>query len=91
MEIIRENGLMKIQNYYQISKKGIARLKLKIDGKILSKDYPIQIFRLAGIYSKENNLLDKNKKNNIRIIRKKTIIFFKNTFRRYCRFFIYIT
>ena len=53
------------------SKKGRIRLKIENRWKILSKDYPIQIFRLAGIYSKEKNLITKIKKNNLRIIKKK--------------------
>ena len=54
-----------------ISEKGRIRLKIENRWKILSKDYPIQIFRLAGIYSKEQNLITRMKKNNLRIIRKK--------------------
>ena len=53
------------------SKKGKIRLEIENRWKILSKDYPIQIFRLAGIYSKENNLITRIKKNNSRIIKKK--------------------
>ena len=53
------------------SEKGKIRLKIENRWKILSKDYPIQIFRLAGIYSKENNLITRIKKNNSRIIKKK--------------------
>tara|TARA_B100000965_G_scaffold386857_1_gene389533 strand:- start:1739 stop:2596 length:858 start_codon:yes stop_codon:yes gene_type:complete len=54
-----------------ISKKGTIRLEIENRWKILSKDYPIQIFRLAGIYSKEQNLITRIKKNNMRIIMKK--------------------
>jgi len=53
------------------SEKGKIRLKIENRWKILSKDYPIQIFRLAGIYSKEDNLITRIKKNNSRIIKKK--------------------
>ena len=53
------------------SKKGRIRLKIENRWKILSKHYPIQIFRLAGIYSKEQNLITSIKKNNSRIIKKK--------------------
>ena len=53
------------------SKKGRIRLKIENRWKILSKYYPIQIFRLAGIYSKEQNLITSTKKNNSRIIKKK--------------------
>ena len=58
-----------------ISKKGTVRLEIENRWKILSKDYPIQIFRLAGIYSKEQNLITRMKKNNLRIIRKKNHTF----------------
>ena len=37
----------------------------------MSKNYPIQIFRLAGIYSKEENLITRIKKSNSRIVKKK--------------------
>ena len=53
------------------SEKGKTRLGIENRWKKLSKDYPIQIFRLAGIYSKENNLITRIKKNNSRIIKKK--------------------
>ncbi len=53
------------------SKKGKIRLEIENRWKILSKDFPIQIFRLAGIYSKENNLVTRIKKNNSKIIKKK--------------------
>ena len=53
------------------TKKGKTRLEIENRWKKLSKDYPIQIFRLAGIYSKENNLITRIKKNNSRIIKKK--------------------
>ncbi len=53
------------------SKKGKIRLEIENKWKILSKDFPIQIFRLAGIYSKENNLITRIKKNNLKIIKKK--------------------
>ena len=53
------------------SEKGKTRLGIENRWKRLSKDYPIQIFRLAGIYSKEDNLITRIKKNNSRIIKKK--------------------
>ena len=53
------------------SEKGRIRLEIENRWKMLSKDYPIQIFRLAGIYSKEQNLITRMKKNNLRIIKKK--------------------
>ncbi len=53
------------------SKKGKTRLEIENGWKVLSKDFPIQIFRLAGIYSKEENLVTRIKKKNSRIIMKK--------------------
>ena len=53
------------------SKKGKTRLEIENGWKVLSKDFPIQIFRLAGIYSKEENLVTRIKKKNSRIIKKK--------------------
>ena len=53
------------------SEKGKTRLEIENRWKILSKKYPIQIFRLAGIYSNEQNLITRIKKNNLRIIKKK--------------------
>ena len=53
------------------SLKGKTRLQIENRWRILSKDFPIQIFRLAGIYSKENNLITRIKKNNSKIIKKK--------------------
>ena len=46
---------------------------LKINGK--NYQNIIQFFRLAGIYSKEENLITRIKKNNSKIIKKKTISF----------------
>ena len=42
------------------SKKGKIRLKIEKKWKMLSKNYPIQIFRLAGIYSKKKKFINKN-------------------------------
>ena len=53
------------------SKKGKIRLEIENKWKLLSKDYPIQIFRLAGIYSKQVNLITRIKKNNLKIIKKR--------------------
>ena len=44
------------------SKKAKIRLKIENKWKKLSKNYPIQIFRLAGIYSKQVNLITRMKK-----------------------------
>ena len=57
------------------SKNGKIRLKIENKWKILSKDHPIQIFRLAGIYSKKKNLLTRIKKNNLIIKKKKSQVF----------------
>ena len=57
------------------SKKAKIRLKIENKWKKLSKNYPIQIFRLAGIYSKQVNLIKKMKKKNSKIVKKKTISF----------------
>ena len=54
-----------------IGKKGKIRLKIENKWKTLSKYYPIQIFRLAGIYSKEENLITRIKTNNSKIVKKK--------------------
>ena len=53
------------------TEKGKARLEAENKWKELSKDYPVQIVRLAGIYSEENNLINRIKNKNIKIIRKK--------------------
>ncbi len=53
------------------SKKGKTRLEIENRWEKLSKNFPIQIFRLAGIYSKEDNLITRIKKNNSKIVRKK--------------------
>ena len=53
------------------SKKAKIRLEIENKWKDLSKNYPIQIFRLAGIYSKEENLITRIKKSNSRIVKKK--------------------
>ncbi len=52
------------------TEKGKIRLEIENKWKTLSIYYPIQIFRLAGIYSKEENLMTRIKKNNSRIIKK---------------------
>tara|TARA_Y100001970_G_scaffold4322_1_gene5009 strand:- start:3883 stop:4740 length:858 start_codon:yes stop_codon:yes gene_type:complete len=52
------------------SQKGKIRLEIENKWKTLSKEYPIQIFRLAGIYSKEENLITRIKKKNSTIIKK---------------------
>ena len=52
------------------TEKGKLDLKLKKMERI-SKRLSVQIFRLAGIYSEENNLINRLKNKNIKIIRKK--------------------
>ena len=70
------------------TEKGKARLEVEKKWKELAKDYPVQIFELAGIYSEENNLINRLKNKNIKIIRKKTISFSRIHFRRYFWIFI---
>ena len=62
------------------SQSGINRLKaentwINLSNKI---NFPVQIFRLAGIYSNEFNILKRLKIGKVQIVDKKTI-FFKNT------------
>ncbi len=53
------------------SKKAKIRLNIENKWKKLSKNYPSQIFRLAGIYSKQVNLIKRKKKKNSKIVKKK--------------------
>ena len=59
------------------SPKGIARLNAENSWLSLSinKDLPVQIFRLSGIYSNENNILVRLKSGNVKIINKKNHYF----------------
>lgn len=59
------------------SSNGIARLKAENDWLNFSKEFdlPLQIFRLAGIYSNKNNILEKLKNNNVKIIKKNNQFF----------------
>ena len=59
------------------SKNGIDRLSAENSWISLSKDsnLPIQIFRLSGIYSKSNNILNRLKSGSARIINKKNHFF----------------
>ena len=59
------------------SSNGIARLNAEKSwlGLEKNKNLPVQIFRLSGIYSKENNLLVKLKSGNINSINKKNHFF----------------
>ena len=50
------------------TEKGKIRFEIEKKWKKLLKDHPIQIFRLAGIYSKDENLITRIKKNNIKIV-----------------------
>ena len=52
------------------TEKGKIRHKIENKWKELSSYYPIQIFRLAGIYSNEENLITRIKKNKATIIKK---------------------
>jgi nucleoside-diphosphate-sugar epimerase len=59
------------------SDNGISRLEAEKNWKSLSnkKDYPLQIFRLAGIYSNEFNILKRLKTGKVQIVDKKNHFF----------------
>jgi nucleoside-diphosphate-sugar epimerase len=59
------------------SPKGLARLNAENSWLSLSinKDLPVQVFRLSGIYSNENNILVRLKSGNVKIINKKNHYF----------------
>ena len=59
------------------SANGISRLEAEKTWKSLSKkkNYPLQIFRLAGIYSKQLNILKRLKTGKIQIVEKKNHFF----------------
>ena len=59
------------------SDNGISRLEAEKNWKSLSnkKNYPIQIFRLAGIYSNELNILKRLKTGKVQIVDKKNHFF----------------
>ncbi len=59
------------------SSNGINRLKAENIWKSLSikKNFPLQIFRLAGIYSQENNILKRLKLGEVQIVNKKDQFF----------------
>ena len=59
------------------SDNGISRLEAEKNWKSLSnkKDYPLQIFRLAGIYSNEFNILKRLKNGKVQIVDKKNHFF----------------
>ena len=61
---------------------GINRLNAENTWKSLSAKYnfPLQIFRLAGIYSKESNILKDYNLEKYKLLTKKIIIF-SNSFR----------
>lgn len=54
------------------SPNGLARLKAELSWLSFCKksNLPLQIFRLAGIYSNKNNVLERLKKNEIKIVEK---------------------
>ena len=60
-----------------LSPNGIARLKAEEEWLNLYKKFnlPIQIFRLSGIYSVENNVLKRLKKGTLKIVQKKNHFF----------------
>ena len=59
------------------SANGLSRLEAEKTWKSLSKknNYPLQIFRLAGIYSNEFNILKRLKTGNVQIVDKKNHFF----------------
>ena len=59
------------------SQTGINRLKAENTWKSLSskKNFPLQIFRLAGIYSKKFNILNRLQNSNVQIVDKKNHFF----------------
>ena len=59
------------------STNGLRRLEAENTWKNLSdkKNYPLQIFRLAGIYSNEYNILKRLKTGNVQIVNKKNHFF----------------
>ena len=60
-----------------ISNKGVARLKAENSWAFLERNnkLPVQIFRLAGIYSNEKNILVRLKSGDIKLINKKNHYF----------------
>ena len=71
-EWVNENS-----NTQPTSANGISRLEAEKNWKILSskKNYPLQIFRLAGIYSNEFNILKRLKTGKVQIVDKKNHFF----------------
>ena len=59
------------------SANGLSRLEAEKTWKSLSKknNYPLQIFRLAGVYSNEFNILKRLKNGNVQIVDKKNHFF----------------
>ena len=62
------------------SERGISRLDAEKNWLNLYKNFkiPIQIFRLSGIYSKENNVLERLKMGTLKIVKKKNHFFSRN-------------
>ena len=52
------------------------------------EELPVQIFRLSGIYSNQNNILFRLKSGKVKIIKKKKSFFFENSLRGHCGYFI---
>ena len=71
-EWVNENSITK-----PTSANGLRRLEAENIWKSLSdkKNYPLQIFRLAGIYSNEYNILKRLKTGNVQIVNKKNHFF----------------
>ena len=62
---------------YPTSARGVARLNAENKWLKYSKNFnlPVQIFRLSGIYSDENNVIKRLKKNTVKLIEKKNQYF----------------
>ena len=71
-EWVNENSITK-----PTSANGLRRLEAENTWKSLSdeKNYPLQIFRLAGIYSNEYNILKRLRTGNVQIVNKKNHFF----------------
>ena len=59
------------------SKRGIARIEAENNWLKIYKNYklPVQIFRLSGIYSQENNIINRLKMGTLKIVKKKNHYF----------------
>ena len=72
-----ENGLMKKSKTEPTSLNGIERLNAEKSwlSQADKEELPVQIFRLSGIYSNQNNILFRLKSGKVKIIKKKNHFF----------------